>query len=81
MADNDKRLGVALAAATCALLGSARSAPAAAADDEDRWEIESALLYYGESDDRVQDASLSVSRKARFRRWQAASTSRSRRTR
>lgn len=66
MADNDKRLGVALAAATCALLGSARSAPAAAADDEDRWEIESALLYYGESDDRVQDASLSVFAKRDF---------------
>jgi len=66
MANNDKRLGVALAAATCALLGGARSAPAAAADDEDRWEIESALLYYGESDDRVQDASLSVFAKRDF---------------
>lgn len=66
MADNDKRLGVALAAATCALLGSAKSPPAAAADDDDRWEIESALLYYGESDDRVQDASLSVNAKRDF---------------
>ena len=66
MADNDKRLGIALAAATCALLGSAKSTPAAAADDENKWEIESALLYYGESDDRVQDASLSVNAKRDF---------------
>jgi hypothetical protein len=66
MAETDKRLGVALAAATCALLGSGKSVPAAAADDQDKWAIESALLYYGESDDRVQDASLSVLAKRDF---------------
>ena len=47
----------ALAAATCALLGSA--APAHA-QQIDLWEIDTGLLYYGESDDRVQDVSLNV---------------------
>ncbi len=48
-----------LAAATCALLGSTVIAPVNAAE-EPVWEFDTALLYYGESDDRVQDLSLNV---------------------
>ena len=48
-----------LMAATCALLGSAAAQPAAGQDDP-RWSLETALLYYGESDDRVNDASLTA---------------------
>ena len=51
-------LNAALAAATCALLGAA--APAAA-DAPGPWSIDSSLLYYGESDDRVQDVSAAIS--------------------
>lgn len=50
-------LGAALAAAACALLGSAGPAQA---QEAKRWSFDSALLYYGESDDRVQDVSASV---------------------
>jgi len=49
----------ALAAATCTLLGG--TAPASVeAQEEARWELDSALLYYGEDDDRVEDLSLNV---------------------
>ncbi len=48
-----------LAAATCTLLGTAAATPVAA-QEEPRWEFDTALLYYGESDDRVQDLSLNV---------------------
>jgi hypothetical protein len=62
---NDKRIGGALAAAACGLLGTAAPARSAAAEPvttstDDRWDIDTAFLYYGESDDRVQDASLNV---------------------
>lgn len=57
MNDKDMRIGAALAAAACSLLGVAPSA-SLAAEPEERWDIESALLYYGESDGRVQDISL-----------------------
>ena len=56
--NDNLNIGAALAAATCALLGS--STPANAADsaaDNDRWSIDSSLLYYGESDDRPTGAS------------------------
>jgi hypothetical protein len=59
MANNDTRIGAALTAATCGLLGIAPSA-SVAADAERRWDIDSAFLYYGESDGRVQDLSLSA---------------------
>jgi hypothetical protein len=49
----------ALAAATCSLLGTTAALPAAA-EEEPQWEFNTALLYYGESDDRVQDLSLNV---------------------
>ncbi len=48
-----------LAAATCTLLGTTVALPVAA-EEEPLWEFDTALLYYGESDDRVQDLSLNV---------------------
>ena len=60
MANQDKRIGAALAAATCGLLGAGNARTANAADDGAKWDVESALLYYGESDSRVKDASASV---------------------
>ena len=50
-------------AATCALLGSAAAQPAAGQDDprdDPRWSMDTALLYYGESDGRVSDVSLTA---------------------
>ena len=48
---NGKSVGMALAAATCALLGG----PTAYAEGEPgTWRIDTAVLYYGESDGRVQ---------------------------
>src|SRR5688572_29352609 len=59
MNSNDPSLATALAAATCALLGTGN---AAAADvDADRWSFDSAVLYYVETDDRVQDISAAIS--------------------
>ncbi len=58
MADKDVKIGAALAAATCGLLGIAPTA-SIAADAEPKWDIESAFLFYGESDGRVKDLSLS----------------------
>jgi len=49
----------ALAAATCALLGSTVAEPVQA-QEEPGWDFNTALLYYGEDNDRVQDLSLSV---------------------
>jgi hypothetical protein len=60
MKDNDS-FNATLAAATCALLGSAVAAPVAAQEESSGWSIDSALLYYGESDDRVRDISAAVS--------------------
>jgi hypothetical protein len=60
---NDKRIGGALAAAACGLLGVAAPVRAPAAEPahnskEGDWDVDTAFLYYGESDGRVQDASL-----------------------
>jgi hypothetical protein len=60
MADKDVKIGAALAAATCSLLGTATPGVSLAADAESKWDIETAFLYYGESDDRVKDLSLSA---------------------
>lgn len=62
---NDKRIGGALAAAACGLLGVAApvrtpAAEPAAESNEGDWDVDTAFLYYGESDSRVQDASLNV---------------------
>ncbi|HEX5789140.1 MAG TPA: DUF3570 domain-containing protein [Woeseiaceae bacterium] len=52
-------LSATLATATCTLLGTA-AANAVLAEEADDWDFDTALLYYGESDGRVQDASLNV---------------------
>ncbi len=59
MSIRDESAVTALAAATCALLGTSPSF--AADDDTDRWTFDSALLYYGETDNRVQDVSAAIS--------------------
>ena len=59
MTKRDTFIGPAVAAATCTLLGS--TAPSvAAAGEADRWDLDTALLYYGEDGDRVRDLSASV---------------------
>jgi hypothetical protein len=65
MKDNDN-FSATLAAATCALLGTAVSAPVAAQEEASRWLFDSTLLYYGESDDRVQDVSAAVAAQRDF---------------
>jgi len=52
-------IGASLAAATAGLLGALPAAPAVA--EEANWEVDSTLLFYGEADDRVMDASLMTS--------------------
>ncbi len=56
---NQKPVSAALAAATCSLLGTAPTAPVQA-QEEPAWDFNTALLYYGENNDRVQDLSLSI---------------------
>ncbi|HTE41151.1 MAG TPA: DUF3570 domain-containing protein [Steroidobacteraceae bacterium] len=55
-------LSAAIATATCGLLGSLPTTAVAAAEVAPTlakpWVVDSALLYYGESDDRVKDLSL-----------------------
>jgi hypothetical protein len=58
MGSNDQSAVAALAAATCALLGT--NAAMAADNETDRWAFDSALLYYGETDSRVQDISAAI---------------------
>jgi hypothetical protein len=60
-----KPIGGTLAAATCGLLGALPSAPVAA-QEAPGWDIDSSLLYYGEDDDRVTDASLMISARRTF---------------
>jgi hypothetical protein len=58
MHDRDpKTISAALAAATCSLLGTA--APVQAAEDPE-WKFNSAFLYYGEDNRRVEDFSLNI---------------------
>jgi hypothetical protein len=59
MTTRDTRIGSAIAAATCTLLGTT-VAPTASADEARRWELDTAILYYGEDNDRVQDVSASI---------------------
>jgi hypothetical protein len=58
-------VSAALAAATCSLLGTAPTAPVQA-QEEPGWDFNTALLYYGEDDDRVQDLSLNILGKRYF---------------
>jgi hypothetical protein len=60
-----KPVSATLAAATCSLLGSAPLAPVQA-QEEPTWDFDTALLYYGEDNDRVQDLSLSILGKRYF---------------
>jgi hypothetical protein len=53
------QVGGSLAAATCALLGSG-TPTTVIAQELAPWDIDSAFLYYGESDGRVRDASINV---------------------
>lgn len=60
MSRNSKKpLAVSLATATCALLGTTAASPVIA-QEEPAWEFNTALLYYGESNNRVEDISLNV---------------------
>ena len=59
MAEKDQLIGGALAAAACGLLGAAAPGTSIAAEPASKWDVDTAFLYYGESDGRVQDASLS----------------------
>jgi len=61
---DDNNLGATLAAATCALLGV--SAAPVMADEAERWSFDTALLYYGENDDRVQDVSATIGARRAF---------------
>jgi hypothetical protein len=63
---SEKDFNATLAAATCALLGSAIATPVAAQEESARWSFDSALLYYGESDDRVRDISAAISAQRDF---------------
>jgi len=58
MSKRDTTIGHAVAAATCTLLGTA--APALAEEEAARWDFDTALLYYGEDNDRVRDLSASI---------------------
>ena len=58
-------IAMSLAAATCTLLGTTPTNPVNAQEDPG-WDFDTALLYYGESDDRVQVASLSLLAKRWF---------------
>jgi hypothetical protein len=53
------KISGALAAATCTLLGTSLPEPVQAQEDPG-WNFDTALLYYGEDNDRVQDLSFSV---------------------
>ncbi|MFQ5548997.1 MAG: DUF3570 domain-containing protein [Woeseia sp.] len=54
-----------VAMATCTLLGTAGNQPVHA-QEEPVWEFNTALLYYGENDDRVRDISATVSARRLF---------------
>ena len=56
---NQKSISATLATATCALLGGTIAAPVDA-QEEPAWDFNTSLLYYGEDNDRVQDASISM---------------------
>ncbi|HEY0682209.1 MAG TPA: DUF3570 domain-containing protein [Steroidobacter sp.] len=62
---DDNNVSATLAAATCALLGASAAAPVMA-EEAERWSFDTALLYYGESDDRVQDVSATIGAQRAF---------------
>ncbi len=60
-----RNLSATLATATCALLGSHAAQPVQA-EELQTWTFDTALLYYGEDNDRVQDASVNLLATRRF---------------
>lgn len=56
--DKESRISAALTAATCSLLGISAPAPSRGAEPDAKWDVDSAFLFYGESDSRVKDLSL-----------------------
>ena len=60
-----QKLRSSLAAATCTLLGSAPLTEVSAQESLP-WQLDTALLYYGEQDGRVQDASLNALARKEF---------------
>ena len=54
---NERSVSATLAAATCALLGTTAVTPVDA-QEEPEWDFNTSLLYYGEDEGRVQDASF-----------------------
>jgi len=59
------RISATLATATCALLSTTPAAPVCAQEIEN-WDFDTSLLYYGEDNDRVKDASLGLIATRRF---------------
>ncbi len=68
MQDTRRKESVAskLAVTACSLLGLSGAHIANAQEAPPVWDINTSLLYYGESDDRVQDLSLTIYGKRRF---------------
>ncbi len=64
-ATEKKSIAVSLATATCTLLGTTPSCPVQA-QEEPGWTFDTALLYYGEDNDRVQDISINILGVKRF---------------
>jgi hypothetical protein len=56
---NSKSVAATLTTATCALLGTTSTTPVNA-QEEDEWELDTALLYYNEDGNRVQDISFKM---------------------
>lgn len=62
---NKRTVGASIATATCGLLGTLHTGPVVAEEDKN-WQVDSALLFYGESDGRVKDLSLSAAIRRAF---------------
>jgi hypothetical protein len=54
-----KGISATLATATCSLLGTGTVQPVCA-EELERWDFDTAFLYYGENENRVQDASVNI---------------------
>lgn len=59
MSNNQRSITATLAAATCSLLGTNMPEPVQAQEDPG-WDFNTAFLYYGEDNNRVQDLSLDM---------------------
>lgn len=62
---NAGKVSTAIATAACTLLGGTAATPVQAQEDRS-WDFNTALLYYGEDQGRVEDASLSVQARRNF---------------